>query len=166
MPLKTKHKQQLVRHGDIEGEVDVKIAPLVLELWKAGLSTNRSCQDHGEARKVWIAFDLVEHAERFLNIVADRTVSPDLWRRANAWGFGMFGRRSETIPSVPGPVIQGPEAWEYHVDVTDGSFDNVDGIAAADEPAFMFGLSVLFPKPDLQEVLANIRAFNVREGAD
>jgi hypothetical protein len=42
------HPATVVVHGDLEAEVDLELAPLVLEIWRAGIETIHSCQDVGE----------------------------------------------------------------------------------------------------------------------
>ena len=43
------HRQIRVKYGDLEGDVDEELAPLILELWKADMETFSSCQDAGES---------------------------------------------------------------------------------------------------------------------
>lgn len=38
------HKQAHIRVGERQADVDVKIAPLISELWRAGINTVASCQ--------------------------------------------------------------------------------------------------------------------------
>lgn len=38
------HKQVRIRHGEREADVDEKIAPLITELWRAGINAAMSCQ--------------------------------------------------------------------------------------------------------------------------
>jgi len=40
------HKQVRIRHGEMEADVDEEIAPLILELWRAGVETISSCQNY------------------------------------------------------------------------------------------------------------------------
>lgn len=42
------HPATVVAHGDLTAEVDLELAPLVLETWRAGITTIHSCQDVGE----------------------------------------------------------------------------------------------------------------------
>ncbi|MEO5679042.1 MAG: hypothetical protein ABIS47_05165 [Acidimicrobiales bacterium] len=42
------HPATLISHGAWSAEVDVELAPLVLQIWKAGIPTIHSCQDVGE----------------------------------------------------------------------------------------------------------------------
>jgi len=42
------HRATVVSHGDLSAEVDLELAPLILEIWRAGIGTIHSCQDVGE----------------------------------------------------------------------------------------------------------------------
>lgn len=66
-----KHKQVMIKHGDLEAKVDEKIADLILNLWKMDIITILSCQNNVPKNYVWIEFFSAEDAERFLNIVAE-----------------------------------------------------------------------------------------------
>lgn len=147
----TRHKQVLIEQGDLSADIDARIAPLVLELWKAGFTTTRSCQKH-MAGKVWIEFAAPAQLPAFLDIVITaRDEDPELWRRATAWTFGDWARTSEPLATVPLA-----EAWEYHVTIVDEAEDG-EG-----EPfsCFAFGLSVLFPISDLARVIEAVRDYN------
>ncbi len=43
------HPTVAVAHGDFRAEVDVDLADLILEMWRAGIETVDSCQDLGDA---------------------------------------------------------------------------------------------------------------------
>ncbi len=47
-PEMNSHKQVLIRHGRQSTHVDEKIAPLILETWRAGIATIFSCEDFGQ----------------------------------------------------------------------------------------------------------------------
>lgn len=64
-----RHATVVVEVGDQKEEIDEVIAPLIRELWIAGISTAMSCQE--EYRETaWIEFHFVDELEKFLNIVA------------------------------------------------------------------------------------------------
>ncbi len=46
MEARRYHPQMRIRHGKITAKVDKVIAPLIVELWKAGWTTWQSCQRH------------------------------------------------------------------------------------------------------------------------
>jgi len=49
--------------------VDHKIAPLIRELWRAGIATRASCQDFDRTACVWVVFGDKRAARRFRAIV-------------------------------------------------------------------------------------------------
>ena len=69
----TQHKQVAIEWRGRRAEVDEEMAPLILALWRAGISTTLSCQENRPGI-AWIAFATPEDARRFLNRVA---VYPD-----------------------------------------------------------------------------------------
>jgi len=62
------HPATVVVHGDLVAEVDLELAPLVLEIWRAGLETIHSCQDVGEN-----LVDLAVHLPHLAGIVQRET---------------------------------------------------------------------------------------------
>jgi len=42
------HPATIISHGELEAEIDIELAPLILEIWRAGITTIHSCQDVGE----------------------------------------------------------------------------------------------------------------------
>ena len=69
--MNTLHPQVTISHGEMEAEVDAELAPLLLELWRAGWETSRSGRKHqtgsalytsdgrvlARGRATWIEFD-------------------------------------------------------------------------------------------------------------
>ena len=67
---KPAHPQVHIRHGEVEADVDEKIAPLILEVWRAGITTTSSCQEfslRGTAG-VWIVFPTKTDGKLFSRI--------------------------------------------------------------------------------------------------
>ena len=127
----------------------MELAPLIRTLWRAGFPTVRSCQEHMTG-KVWVEFADAQAATLFLDAVAEpNDVGDSLWRRANAWGFGTFGERSEPLRGGVRPT----DAWEYHITVSDDSYDNAAGRVVSKGPNFAMAVSVLFPRSDLTTVV-------------
>jgi hypothetical protein len=144
-----------VKHGKWEAEVDVKLAPLILELWKAEIWTLQSCQNHSMAHKVWLHFLTAETAEQFLSVAADPEHTPDLWCRAGARYFGGCGRTSTILTPHDGPRIEERDAWEYHVGIAEHA------LSGAEQSALLIiEISVLFPRRDLKVILARIQEYN------
>ncbi len=108
------HRQVTVQVGDWQAEIDEGIAPLIQEIWRAGIETFMSCQQdfHGW---IWIQFADVKNAVAFLNVVApyeEATEGPDtLYSRMHHW-----------FPNH-GPISN----WLYELDVQDHAFDDLGG---------------------------------------
>jgi transcriptional regulator with XRE-family HTH domain len=80
------HEQVRIKVGDREAEVDIGIAPLIRELWIAGIYTFMSCQQTFLGR-IWIEFPDLRDCQNFLNIVAQYKVDKDsLYWRINVQG--------------------------------------------------------------------------------
>ena len=58
-PSLRRHAAVVVEHGDLREEIDVQIAPLILETWKAGIQAMMSCQET-DPGMAWIEFDSPE----------------------------------------------------------------------------------------------------------
>jgi hypothetical protein len=110
-----KHPQVLVTEGEASAYVDVEMAPLIRELWRAGIATNASCQEHEGTGKAWIEFKDPDTARQFLNRVVQQDASQgSMWRRSSDWGFGSSMMQAMSIREGD---------WEYHVSVRDLAFD-------------------------------------------
>ena len=158
--MRTIHPQVQIRHGKVTANVDKAIFPLIVELWKAGWETIRSCQRQTATKMAWIEFDQALYVEAFLNVVAPYDPAPDsIWRRSKAWGFGEFGPTSELFQ---GDLTEQERkgAWTYHVSVTDGSHCDATGERGAGGPAFALSINVLFPQRDLATLVARVRQYN------
>ena len=64
-----KHKTVHVKVGLFEAEIDEEIAPLIEEIWKAGMGTTNSCQEN-QPDVAWIEFYSSIDAAEFLDVVA------------------------------------------------------------------------------------------------
>jgi hypothetical protein len=162
--MKTHHRQTHIRHADREADVDEKLAPLILELWRAGIDTMRSCQRHSATRKVWITFAEAVGAETFLNIVSgsNRDGRRQKWARRESWYFGQYDPDSGPLtPDAWSPL--NPAGWEFHASVDDDSLSDDGDRWVADDPAFRIEIAVLFPARDLEAVTKAVRAWNRRQ---
>jgi hypothetical protein len=148
----TCHPQVRVKHGPLEADVDVEIAPLIKELWRAGVDTVMSCQDN-TAGRVWIQFFSSQSLERFLNIVGEYEE-----------GEGSLYDRIQSADDCTTRPDRG--GWWYSLcpsDVACDEEDDHDEEAGADEwlePQFAACLSVRFPRADLPTVLQRLKQFN------
>ena len=138
------HKTVLVRVGGNEEQIDAEIAPLIAEIWRAGIETVMSCQD-SPAGFVWIEFPSDMDARLFLDAVTEYEDGPDtLYNRiAHVWHVG-----PETEAFF----------WIYDTFPEDTSLDyGSDGVVShTGAPDFCFSYSVRFPRTDLPTVLARM----------
>jgi hypothetical protein len=143
------HRTVPIEHDGVAAEIDMAIAPLVLEVWRAGLRTVNSCQDNPSGF-VWLEFESLGDATRFLDIAVQPAGAVpddlhDLYHRAFREGPGAFWPLSRRL-------------WLYKVlPRNTGQPDLVQ----AD-----FLLSVRFPQTDLPAVLERLRAHNGPEAGD
>jgi hypothetical protein len=146
----TRHPQVHVKHGPWEADIDVEIAPLIKELWRAGVATVLSCQDN-QADRVWIAFDSSEDLARFLDIVGEYEE-----------GEGTLYDRIQSADDHTTRPDRG--GWWYSLWPSDLACDEDDDHdEEADEwlgPQFAVSLSVRFPRADLPTVLQRLKQFN------
>jgi hypothetical protein len=143
------HRTVPVEHAGLAAEIDTAIAPLVLEVWRAGLRTVNSCQDNPRGY-VWLEFESLGDATRFLDLavepagVGSEGVT-DLYHRAFREGPGAFWPLSRRL-------------WLYKV------LPRNIGQAGTVQADFL--LSVRFPQTDLPALLDRLRAHNGTPAAD
>jgi hypothetical protein len=145
-----KHEAVLVREGDMEAEIDVKIAPLVREIWRAGIETYMSCQEDGFGL-VWLEFPGEKELLSFLGIVVDRYEE----------GRDSLYNRSvgEFCPTYPN------SSWEFDMRPLDYALHDECGdeeVWHEGEPDIAFLHSVRFPPADLPLLLRRLRKHNAR----
>ena len=69
--LTKKLKRRCENHHHLV-DIDIKIAPLIFELWEAGIKTNNSCQeDIRHDGYAWISFNSGKDFEKFVSIICD-----------------------------------------------------------------------------------------------
>lgn len=146
-----RHKTVTVEVGRWRAEVDELIAPLVRELWIAGISTTMSCQ--GEVQgTVWIAFDDAAMLASFLNVVAEFDADPN----------SLYNRICRQFP-----VDDEDRVWEFGLLPDDTAFCPEDpggenpkqAVPGAPTDVFLL-MSVWFPRSDLELVLQRVRRYN------
>lgn len=131
------------RFGD-EVEIDVGIAPLIKELWRAGIDTWESCED--DDGMVWIDLDQWDNIA-FIKIVA--------------------GEYDDDIDSLHNRVMQGWKhndgsldgQWRYGVALNEYSWDPAPPPGV---PPTSLIVSIRFPRSDYKEVLRLVRRFNAK----
>lgn len=73
------HPQVFIQYGNQSANVDQKLAPLLLEMWKHGIQTLYSCQDEGESAhkpelKGWGSIQLFpQELIKFLDLIKMET---------------------------------------------------------------------------------------------
>lgn len=148
---RAEHKQVKVSVGDWVAEVDVRIADLIRELWRADIDTCLSCQENPPGF-VWLEFFTPDDASRFLEIVARYEDGADTmydrisgrWDDASNWKYAICPFDHALIETIE-----------------DGG-DGEDVISETHEgpPIFDFNVSVRFPQADYASVLDRLRAWN------
>ena len=135
-----------------QAQIDKGIAPLIREIWKAGIATLNSCEENRPGW-VWIQFEHSTEAERFLNIVAQYDEGMDtLYNRI----------RQEWVPMDA--EMEGE--WEYSVLPKDVAVEQtlVDDEyleeSCSGPSNFFFTLSIRFPRTDLPRVLERVEDHN------
>ena len=140
------HKMIPVSAGGQSADIDEPIAPLVEEVWKAGVRTLHSCQDNPTGY-VWIETESAADATRFVDIA----LSGDTGDAAQK---GLRERALRQGPIGFWPLSRG--LWLFKV-----SIDNQGGEGPVHTK---FLVSIRFPRRDLPLVLENFRRHNgVRE---
>jgi hypothetical protein len=151
-----RHPAVRVVWSDQDADIDETIAPLILEMWKAGVRTANSCEDNLPQGFVWIQFRTTQDAERFLNIIGefeDDDPAPSRYRR-------MLGEG------------EWPNEWRYAIGLEDWAVDwevDEDGLIietrGQDRPILCFWVSIRFPRSDLSWVTERIAYHNGRTEA-
>ena len=160
------HKTVSVNIGEMMADIDIKIAPLIEEIWKADFHTFNSCQDNqpywkpaSQTGVIWIEFDL-DDGLQFLNIIADE-YSDDYDSLYNRIRHGWETEDKNSID------------WEFAINLVDWSiesrYEGENGEPGdiycietpTGPPNFIPFLSVLFPKEDLPLVEERMRQYNI-----
>jgi len=162
------HRTKVVEHGDLAAEVDLEIAPLVLEIWRAGIGTIHSCQDVGE--------NLAELATR-LPHVAD-IAKRELGRASIGFAGGEPLLRFLGALANAGPRDgfyermahwASPGAWQLVLGLQDPGLEGDDedpgdqGLAPDGVPLTQFvaaSFQVRFPRSDVGEMIGRMRRHN------
>lgn len=137
------HPTVTVEVGPWREEIDEALAPLIGEIWKAGIETMMSCQET-EPGISWIEFDSAEETLRFLNLIARYEPGVDtLYNRIHDQRTG----------PMSAPV------WEYQFNLMD-VFDGVEGPVTDGMSDFDATVGVYFPTTDIPVLLQRLEAFN------
>ncbi len=141
-----RHPAVTVTVGEWSEEIDIQIAPLIREMWIAGIDTLMSCQEVSPGI-AWIDFPDVQELLRFLDLVTWYEDGIDTFYNR------VTGQRVGFMSTPP---------WEYQFHLLDIFEDReapMDGMGRFDA-----SVSVYFPIPDIAELTARLQARNA-EGA-
>jgi hypothetical protein len=156
------HPATVVVHGPLTAEVDVDLAPLVLEVWRAGIATIHSCQDVGEnvaglavrlphldevvrreSGRASVGFAGPDAMTAFLGAVANAGPRDGLYERMVHWAS--------------------PGAWQLLVTVSDRGLEEGEDLAPDGTPWSLLtpaSFTVRFPRTDVQEMTERMRRHN------
>jgi len=142
----TKHKTVLVEHGRWRKNIDKNIAALILETWKAGVSTDYSCEDEREPgdEEAWVVlgFPSVASARKWVRIIAAH-------RKDGRWLHNQ-----EMRVACREMQRRGLACWRWETYAYDAVF------RATGPTRLDFGVLVRFPRSDLRTVTRRLRANN------
>lgn len=152
----TIHRTVHVKQGEMEADIDTAIAPLIQEVWKAGIVTTLSCQENLDGM-AWIEFLTTHDAADFLDAVATDYSEEleSLYNRIRR-GFDPIGTgdfpwwRFSATP------------WDTSVNewVAENGDSEEESLAA---PHFEFHLGIRFPTDDIPTLVERMRHFNRSE---
>lgn len=149
---KGQHKTVLVKWDGFEARVDEGIAPLIKEIWKAGIFTFNSCEENRPGI-IWIEFASAAEAEAFLNIVARYEEDLD----------SLYNRIRQEWAHYDGVI---PGSWEYSILPFDYSVEqhilDDDSIEESSRGSsdFIFSMGIRFPKADYPVLLERMKEYN------
>lgn len=152
------HPATTVTWGELAAEVDVALAPLVLETWRAGIATIHSCQDVGEN-----VASLLEELPHLADVVRRETGRASL---GFADADAMVAFLDAVAGAGPGDELYErmvhwatPEAWQLVVAVRDeGAADAEEGPSGSHlAPA---SYQVRFPATDVPEMTERLCRHN------
>jgi len=146
----------VVQHGDWTAHVHPAMAPLMIEIWKAGIVTIDS---QPETRIGWIELEFMtpRDARKFLNLVARYDVDP----------FGIYNRiRGDWVANDTEQEVHG--RWEFGLHPCDIAIeqDETDENGADERTTgpvdFQFAVSIAFPISDVPMLVKRLREYNGR----
>jgi hypothetical protein len=137
------HRTVIVEVGPWREEIDVGLAPLITEMWKAGIETMMCCQEV-ELGIAWIEFSEIKELYRFLNLVTRYEPGSDTRYNRINW-------------HVRGPMST-PE-WTYQFNLHD-MFEGEEEQTIHELARFYATVGVYFPATDISVLLQRLRVHN------
>jgi hypothetical protein len=136
------HETIVVQVGEWKADIDVMLAPLIHEIWLAGIETFMCCQET-EPGMAWVEFDSVQGLVRFLNIVGKYEEGSDTL-------YNRMSFRQAGTTSAPD--------WWYSINVWDCAFDDDTGYVGPTD--FDVTVGINFPHCDLPVLLKRMKGHN------
>lgn len=137
------HPTVLVEVGDKSERIDVELAPLIREMWRAGINTVMSCQNCFEGC-AWIEFDSAEELTRFFGMIVYYEPHEN----------SLYRRITRTQRDLDAEL-----SWEFELHVHDMFEDQPEqieyGIAC-----YFASVGAYFPRSDIQELHRRLSVFN------
>lgn len=143
--VQSKHKTASVLNSRTNKyyEIDVNIAELIHNIWRANISTTLSCEDNVPKNFIWICFPSDTDLCKFLHIVFMNTqINDPVFNRA----FGKIGDYEDP--------------WIYSTN-QDFDFDDLDKVTD-----ISLSNSLRFPVKDHDFVLQRLKDYNEKEQCD
>jgi hypothetical protein len=136
------HEQVLVKVGRNVAEIDELLAPLIREIWIAGIQTEESCQEFRDGEgEAWILFWNVTGFRRFLKAVTTEKDSP-LYKRI--------------VKNADDPRTN----WRCQLDMDDLNRDR-----EATKIVVRLSPALFFPQSDIPALVTLLKKYNRRQKA-
>ena len=137
------HSAVIVAVGPWREEIDEDLAPLIREIWKAGIETLMSCQET-EPGIAWIEFDSIPELLRFLDLIT--TYEP-----------GVDTLYNRIHHQLTGPMSA--PTWEYQLNLMD-MFEGQEEQLIDQRACFDATVGVYFPQTDIPRLVDCLESFN------
>jgi len=149
----SRHQRKYITVGGRQDDVDVDIAPLIEELWKADIEIIGSCQEV-ERGFVQLHFYALDDASKFFGAVARySTKAKSIYRRIQDTSESPTPRRMHwTYDIYPQDINE-----DYLSEEKDNNYEGEYG-----HPCFVFGCVLEFPRKDCRVVLKRMKRYNER----
>ena len=127
-------------------DIDELLAPLIIEIWKAGIGTWMSCQEV-EVGIAWIEFDSVDDLLKFANIAISYDADVNSTYNRIEWNRKTLGM---TLPE-----------WEFRFSLMDMNYSDSDSERIfGNEVDFVATVGAYFPHEDIAPMLSRLREYN------
>lgn len=138
--IKPPHPFVVLKYHDIDVRIDEMLAPLIQEIWKAGIDTDECCQEI-DPKMACIGFPHQDDCLRFMNICGDTSDTEDM--------FSMYNR-----------MFAGNESGAWDIIVFPG--DRNYGMKRR-HSQFYFSIMVVLPQSDIGRILYRFQEHNEKK---